>query len=80
VAFSRPAGSGRVLVVVTRLPAKFPWPPTGEAWTDTRVETGAGPGDWENILEGGHVATGETGGFQLASLFAHLPFAVLVRR
>lgn len=79
VAFFRSEGTARLLVLVPRLVAKLPWPQTGDVWKDTFVETGDSAGTWENVLDGGRITSAETGELLLATLFANVPVAVLLR-
>lgn len=70
VAFQRKSEGERIAVVVPRLTAALGFPPVGAAWKDTAIALE--DGGWREILTGRKLTS-----FNLASLFADFPFAIL---
>ena len=75
VAFERRSGDAAMVVIVPRHTAALGFPPIGQVWADTHVES-APPGlGWRDIF----VERERTGGkLLLSQAFADLPFAVLI--
>ncbi len=76
IAFARKFEDQSVIVLAPRLSTRVGFPPLGEKWRETTVET---PPDWKS---GRDLFTGETveasnGAVLLAKAFARFPFAVL---
>ncbi len=85
--FVREHDGERLLVLVPRLVAHFPWPPVGAVWGDTAAraeEADAGAegsrglaGGWRDLATGLCARVGDDGALPLRAAFAEWPVAVL---
>ena len=77
--FLRQTETDRLLVLVTRFPSRLPWPPVGDAWSETRISSDLPPTSWRDVLTGASIDL-PVSPAALSRSFVTLPFAVLHAR
>ena len=79
IAFAREEPGQSLFVLSPRLSARVGFPCIGDVWRDTAVRVPNGMTSGRNLFTGDQVAIGDSG-IPLSSIFARLPFAVLLAR